>query len=210
MLEDRVMSDYDLCSIIWSYLDVPTIGGLASLSKTSYRLYKETYPVRLHNEYIVPANRLFSMFSRKTTPLLRTLPELVTNDILVSLVTEVVTLLTRFVNGRLWIALVNDIDLMEVMFYALAYIEKDLVCLKTTQVYQVFDSAIYYEAVALLDNIDSFLYVEYPDKFNIHDLKSLARFKKIKKYYKKNRSQLIRALRRPSDELYFCRTSSYT
>ena len=125
-MEDSVFSNYDLCSLIWSNLDLPTIGALSCLSKTTYRIYKDTYHTRLQNDFIIPANKLFITYFSVIKPLLVTTYDRVTNDTITQIMLNIITLLDPFVNNQLWIALVNDLELMEDMFYSIAYIEQSL------------------------------------------------------------------------------------
>lgn len=197
------MSNYDLCLLIWSNLDLPTIGALACLSKTTYRIYKDTYRVRLNNEFIIPANKLFNTYFSITKPLLMTTYDRVSNDVITQIMQNVCLLLDPFVNNQLWIALVNDLELMEDVFYSIAYIEKSLKYSYQTNLYTVFHTDLYTKVKEYFDKIDKYFYVEYPSKFNVTDLKVLANFKKVRKCYKKNRSQLIYSLKRPTNESYF-------
>lgn len=202
-MEDSIFSNYDLCSLIWSNLDLPTIGALSCLSKTTYRIYTDTYHIRLQKDFIIPANELFITYFSVTKPLLITTYDRVTNETITQIMLNIITLLDPFVNNQLWIALVNDLELMEDMFYSIAYIEQSLKYSKHTNLYDVFHTDLYNKVKVYFDKINQYLYVEYPSQLNVNELKVLAAFKHIKKYYKKNRSQLIYSLKRPPNELYF-------
>ena len=47
-----------------------------------------------------------------------------------------------------------------------------------------------------------YLYIEFPEKYNVETLRQFAKFKKIKHFYRMRRSALIRNLRRPANESY--------
>ena len=72
-----------------------------------------------------------------------------------------------------------------------------------TNVNQNMNKNLLIKIEGIKSRIIPYLYVEYPDRYNIETLKKMAKFKKIKGYYKMKRSKLIQALTRPSNESYF-------
>ena len=53
------------------------------------------------------------------------------------------------------------------------------------------------------ERLNEYFYVDYPDNYNIDMLRKMARFKKIKKWYKMKRSVIVKQLERPKDKLYY-------
>ena len=107
-----------------------------------------------------------------------------------------------------WVVLIKDLEIMEKLFsYIVSY----------NAIFMTFTEMIFMTNTdrSLLTKIEgiksrtlSYLYVEYPEKYNMETLKKMAKFKKIKGYYKMKRIELIKALERPTDELYFIETKS--
>ena len=62
---------------------------------------------------------------------------------------------------------------------------------------------MYGKIQSCFDILDNYLYVEYPEKYSLYDLRIMARFKKIQNYYNMKTSKLKKALSRPLDEVYY-------
>lgn len=201
---DIVFSNYDICSIIWKYLDAPTINSLSHLSKLFNELNKTFYQKRLKDDYIDPANKIYETYIDGSNLLVFYMEaDLITCHMIRDSMRNVTSLIRKFFINDLWIALVNDLELMENLFYHVSFLNRSYNYYKSTMFFRfLFEEKIYKDVLDAFDDIKQFLYIEYPNKFNVIELKQLARFKNVRKVNKRNRSQLIHSLRRPQNERY--------
>lgn len=201
---DVVFGNYDICSIIWDNLDAPTINSLAHLSKLFNKLNQDFYQKKLKSDYLDPANDLYKQYINNSNRLILYMEhDLVTYNMVRESMINVTALIHKFFENNLWIALVNDFELMQNTFYHLTFLNSSYNYYKRVPFFRfLFEEQIYKDVLDAFDDIKQFFFVEYPINFNVIELKQLARFKKVKKVNKKNRSQLIQSLRRPNDERY--------
>ena len=204
---DVVLDNYELMSIIWSYLDVPTIGVLASVSPMTFRLYKELYKKRLDKEYIEPCKLKFEQYMEKISIYVTTLYPTIDNENKHSVyIKHTVTLTNYLIKDNNWLAIINDFDLMESMFYyfsqAFEILSYHLKYVRSVNNLNLETYKNYEIMIRNLNKIKRYLYVVYPNNYNVKELSMMAKFKNIKKIYKRNRSSLIASLRRPKDEIY--------
>ena len=201
---DIVFSNYDICYIIWNNLDAPTINSLAHLSKLFNKLNQDFYQKKLKSDYLDPANELYKQYINNSNRLILYMEhDLVTYNMVKESMINVTELIHKFFENNLWIALVNDFDLMQDAFYHLTYLNSSYNYYKCVSFLKfLFEEQLYKDVLNAFGDIKPFLYVEYPMNFNVIELKQLARFKRVRKVNKKNRSQLIHSLRRPNDETY--------
>ena len=201
---DVVFSNYDICCIIWDNLDAPTINSLAHLSKLFNKLNQDFYQKKLKSDYLDPANELYKQYINNSNRLILYMEhDLVTYNMVRESMINVTNLIHKFFENNLWIALVNDFELMQDAFYHLTFLNSSYNYYKCVPFFRIlFEEQLYKDTQDAFDDIKQFLYVEYPLNFNVIELKQLARFKKVRKVNKKNRSQLIHSLRRPNDERY--------
>ena len=61
-MDTIVFDNYDICYIIWKYLDLPTIGVLSSVSKLTFQLYKDLYKKRINIEFMDKAYEVFNNY----------------------------------------------------------------------------------------------------------------------------------------------------
>ena len=201
---DIVFSNFDICSIIWKQLDAPTINSLRHLSKLFNELNKTFYQNKLREDYIDPANKIYENYIEGSDLLIFYMEaDLVTYNMLRDSMRNVTSLIKQFFINNLWIALVNDLELMQSLFYHLGFLNHSYNYYKATMFFRfLFEEQIYKDVLNAFDDIKQFLYIEYPIQFNVIELRQLARFKNVRKVNKKTRSQLIHNLRRPHNERY--------
>jgi hypothetical protein len=196
-----VFDNYDICYIIWEFLDVPTIGALSSVSKLTFQLYKDVYKKRIKKEYIDKANGVFDIYIKHGE---RLIFHIYDSYIISNAMIHVNQFMKEFIDEDLWIALVNDSHLMEKIFYELAFLNRSFKQLKSSKLFdEAFETETYTKVQHLFDSIDKYMYIEHPEKYNVIELKHLASFKQIKKCHSKKRTQLISSLRRPKNESYY-------
>ena len=201
---DIVFSNYDICCIIWDNLDAPTINSLAHLSKLFKKLNNTFYKKKLKDDYIDPVNEIYNNYMYDTNILIFYMEtDLITFNMIRDSMINVTSLINQFFIDNLWISLVNDLELMQNIFYHLCFLNRSYNYYKSTMFFRfLFEEQIYKDVLNAFDDIKQFLYIEYPNSFNVTELRQLARFKNVRKVNKRNRSQLIHSLRRPNDEIY--------
>jgi len=102
---------------------------------------------------------------------------------------------------------VYDLNIMEKMFLFISRLNE----MMEDHRHQLFfytnvsqdNKDLYYRLQSIFDIMDDYMYVEYPDSYLNIELHRMARFKQIKQQYKMKRSRLIKALKRPNDEVYY-------
>lgn len=200
-MDTIVFDNYDICNIIWGYLDIPTIGMLSCVSRLTFQLYKDIYRKKFNIEYIDKANIQFDNYIKYGE---RFIYHMYDNDIILHAMISVNQFLKPFIEDNLWIALVNDFHLMEKIFYELSFLNRSLKQMISSKLFEeAFKNEIYRKMLLSFDIIDNYMYIEYPEKYNVIELKQLASFKNIRKCHKKKRNQLIKSLTRPKDEIYY-------
>lgn len=200
---DLVLNNYELMNIIWSYLDVPTIGVLASVSPMTFRLYKELYKKRLDKEYIEPCKLNFDKYLETTrTYINNTYPTIDDEDKHSVCIKKTILFSNSLIKNNGWLAIINDLDLMENVFYYFSLVSKILSYHRTMNDFNEETNKNYEIMTRNLNKIKRYLYVVYPNEYNVEELRMFAKFKNIKKIYKRNRSSLIGSLRRPKHETY--------
>ena len=182
----------------------PTINSLAHLSKLFNQLNNTFYKKKLKDDYIDPVNEIYNNYMYDTNILIFYMEtDLITFNMIRDSMINVTSLINQFFIDNLWISLVNDLELMQNIFYHLCFLNRSYNYYKSTMFFRfLFEEQIYKDVLNAFDDIKQFLYIEYPNSFNVTELRQLARFKNVRKVNKRNRSQLIHSLRRPNDEIY--------
>ena len=204
---EEVFTNYDILWNILKHLDIFNLNAIASVSKLFNQLNVDMYTLRLKSTIIEPAQELFSNYITSIQPTINLINlnnnnhnyNLITDDDLYDFMTKLNNFLSTILDSNLWIALVNNFILMENIFCHLS----NIVVLFKYLKFNTFDKELDCKMNANFKKIRKYLYVENPEFYTVEDLKLLCRFKNIKKNYKLKRSYLIKALKRPKDELYF-------
>lgn len=205
---ESVLNNYELIYKIWSFLDVPTIGSLAGVSKITYRLYKEMYDRRLLTEYIEPCRLRFGLFKEhvalyNSNNLLFDHDYGNNNEIHQRCIRDTKDFVKFLLKDNNWISLVNDLKMMESIFYYLVHVFQILYHFNKHLNEFTMDSKLKYtELLETTNLLKKYLYIEYPEKYNVSELRMFAKFKDTKHLYKKKRLQLVRILTRPENETY--------
>jgi hypothetical protein len=178
------------------------------VSKLFAQISDECYRERFDKEITTPASLLVDEIEHECAYVHRNLTTLNINDT-IALLEDMYENLQPFIKENLWIALVHDIDMMEHMFQLLADVNGLLE--KHKKRYQFSPEslqfpgrhALYTKIQWTFDQLDKYLYVECPEKYNVLQLKQFARFKKINGFFIMKRRDLINMLSRPCDMLYY-------
>lgn len=196
-----VMESEDLLDYILSFLEYYDVSGCALVNKLFHKISSRMYTIKINKTLYDPFNELYKSTMQKT----------MVKTINVRNYYEVCEIFFDFIDRTVkeyWVVLIKDLEIMEKLFsYIVSY----------NAIFMTFTEMIFMTNTdrSLLTKIEgiksrtlSYLYVEYPEKYNMETLKKMAKFKKIKGYYKMKRIELIKALERPTDELYFIETKS--
>lgn len=214
---DCFIFDYtDIADIIFDMLDFATISAIAPVCKRFAVLSKQHYPKRLQSDIIDPAKRDFDEFFNST------MRSYVTNHYFsivfsvhinnfIRVLERFEVFITRFLTANYWLLLLNDLNVMESMLLFVSRINylmdthaRDLFFnngFSNTEYYERV--TLYYRLHGLFDSLDAYLYMEYPERYGISEMHMMARFKKIKKHWGMKKTALVRALRRPVDDVYY-------
>jgi len=195
-----VFDNYDICYIIWKYLDLPTIGVLSSVSKLTFQLYKDLYKKK-NIEFMDKAYEVFNNYIKYGE---RLIYHIYDNNIILNAMINVNHFMKAFIEDNLWIVLVNDFHFMEKIFYELSFLNRTFKQLKSSKLFdEAFGTETYTNVQHSFDIIDNYMYIEHPEKYNVIELKHFASFKQIKNCHSKKRTQLISSLTRPKNEIYY-------
>lgn len=207
---EQVFSNYDILYNILKHLDIFNLNAISNVSKLFNTVNNDIYHTKLKQTIIHPSNLIFKTYITSIQPVIdlinlynnENFNMLISDNDLYDLMTKINNFLKSFLNTSLWISLVNDFLLMENVFCHLANIE---IFLKYLIEYKLntINIDLNDELDDNFDRIKKYCYVEYPDFYKVEDLKLLCRFKKIKKYYSLRRLYLIKALKRPENEIYY-------
>lgn len=214
---DCFIFDYtDIADIIFDMLDFATISAVAPVCKRFAVLSKKHYPKRLQSDIIDPAKRDFNKFFDSTmcsyvADHYFSIVFFVHINNFTRVLERFEAFATCFLEDNYWLLLLNDFDVMESMFIFVSRINYLMETHKNDLFFNNgFSNTEYYERVTLyyrlhglFDSLDAYLYMEYPERYGISEVHMMARFKKIKKHWGMKKTALVRALRRPVDEVYY-------
>lgn len=205
----------DIMNIIFDYLDFATLSAIAPVNKQFYNLSKERYQSKIETEVLNPAKEMINDYVNTVSPeIIQFYIQDDIHDIFDTLracervLRDTESFLKQFTTDNYWILLVKDLELMEQFFVTLSRANVMLTRYRSAISIYNFDrlddiNTLYGKIQSYFDILDNYLYVEYPEKYSLYDLRIMARFKKIPKYYNMKTIKLKRALRRPQDEVYY-------
>lgn len=196
---DIVFDNYELTFLILKNLDSISLNTIGPVSQNFNRASKEMYQSKMDEEYIKPAKQLYETHLLEYTRLHNGTYLL---DEFVNISYCVKEFINEFLDKKYWIALVNDIDFMEEIFVHIALIYNDFsfvgVLIRRSGDRRIIESELYDEVMEIIEKIKPYLYIEYPDNYDIEKLREFAIFKNVKKCKNMKRSKLISFLSRPS------------
>lgn len=206
----------DIMNIIFDYLDFATLSTIAPVNKQFYNLSKVRYQSKIETEVLNPAKEMINDYINLVSPeiILFYIQDDI-HDIFDTLTAcervlrDTESFLKQFTTNNYWILLVKDIELMEQFFVTMSrgnvMLTRYHSAINKFSSYDRLDdiNTLYGKIQSYFDILDNYLYVEYPEKYSLYDLRIMARFKKIPKYFNMKTSKLKRALRRPLDEVYY-------
>lgn len=177
---DIVLSNYDLVNHILQFLDYQTISSVGLVNRLFNEVSLQLYPIAWKLQIVDP-------FHNITVPVIKKYYEYIRyRDIHISFMTIMTSL------KNVWPILVKDFEIMEMVF--LLFVQHDERHIQ----YQEYPK----EYNNLKQKFAKLFYIEYPEKYYTYQLKQFAKYKQIKQYHSKNRSQLIKSLKRPKNESY--------
>lgn len=205
----------DIMNIIFDYLDFATLSVIAPVNKQFYNLSKERYQSKIETEVLNPAKTMINDYINLVSPVI--IQFYIQDDIYdifdslracERVLCDTESFLKQFTTDNYWILLVKDLELMEQFFVTMSRGNVMLTRYRSAISIYNFDrlddiNTLYGKIQSYFDILDNYLYVEYPEKYSLYDLRIMARFKKIPKYYNMKTIKLKRALRRPQDEVYY-------
>jgi hypothetical protein len=203
----------DIANLIFDLLDAATISGVAPVCKRFTELSHKHYETRINNDLLIPAKLMYDDFYEKTIRLY------ISNKYryflnftaqlrnFLKMLYEFERFIEPFINKNYWVLFVYDLNIMEKMFLFISRLNE----MMEDHRHQLFfytnvsqdNKDLYYRLQSIFDIMDDYMYVEYPDRYLNIELHRMARFKQIKQQYKMKRSRLIKALKRPNDEVYY-------
>ena len=199
----------DVLHIIFDYLDFATLSAIAPVNKQFHSLSKERYQSKLETEVLNPAKEMIDDYTSVVNPHIilfyssdyNNSIDIINSCVLILYKTE--SFLKRFIQYEYWIILIYNLELMESLFLTMSRV--NIVLIRFVAAINITDemNTLYGKIQSYFDILDNYFYVEYPEKYSLYDLKTMARFKKIPKYYNMKTSKLKQALRRPLDEVYY-------
>lgn len=206
-----LLESTDIADLIFDLLDAATISGIAPVCKSFAELSNKHYETRINKDLLIPAKNMYDDFYEKT------LRHYISNKYRYSMnftrqlrnflkmLYEFESFIEPFINKNYWVLFIYDLNIMENMFLFISrldeIIEDNPLFFRTNNSQDNRD--LYYRLQHIFDIMDDYMYVEYPDRYLNIELRRMARFKKIKKQYKMKRSLLLKALRRPVNEVYY-------
>ena len=204
----------DIADTIFDLLDVATISGIAPVCKRLAELSKNYYETRMQKDILIPAKKSYNEFYEKTLKMYLSnkcqyiLHFTVQIRNFINMLNEFERFITPFLNhNNYWILFVYDLKIMEDMFLFVSRINQMMEYHKEKLFFYPNvpndQKDLYFKLQKIFDNIDTYLYVDYPDRFLNVELHRMARFKKIKNQYKMRRTSLIKEMQRPFDEVYY-------
>lgn len=204
----------DITDNVFDLLDVATISGIALVCKRLAELSKNYYEKRMRKDILVPAKLRYNQFYENTLKMYLSnkcqyiLQFIVQIRNFIHMLYEFERFITPFLNHKnYWVLFVYDLKIMADMFLFVSRINQIIEYHKDKLFFYPSvpndHKDLYFRLQKIFDSIDSYLYVDYPDRFLNVELHRMARFKKIKNQYKMKRSSLIKAMQRPFDEVYY-------
>lgn len=215
--QDCFIFDYkDITDIIFGLLDFATISAIAPVCKRFAALSKEHYTTRLNQDVIDPARQAYDAFYQNTMRLYLSNQYYgfmfrMRLDRFLQILDEFEAFVQPFIESKYWVLFLYDLDAMESMFLFLSRLNhviefnKQHIFFNTRLRNEEYKERgeMYRRLQAIFDELDNYMYVEYPDRYVNSDLHTMARFKKIEKHWGMKKSKLKRVLQRPEQEVYY-------
>ena len=201
---EKVFNSEDIIEYIMNkmdYYDISSIGLINKLfNKVSKRIYDIKIKIQLYYPFAIEYNYYnILLIHTRDNPI-----TIYNYQYYVSTFYDFIEIILE----TYWVVLIKDLNKMEHIFESLIYYN-NMFNIYTYRL-QGYHIDINIEQIKLKNKIDKinkqiikYLYVENPDKYNVNELKSMAKFKKIKKYYRLRRSHLVKKLSRPENEIYY-------
>ena len=211
----------DIVEVICGNLKCFEIAAIAYVNKTCYLEYKKTYKQKYNKEFVIPFDTTYKQYeetidylnyahtniSRYDNPMHYQFR----NESDYVWFTKLIDQCAQNIKDmhQCWIVLVHDIDKMNTLFNLNALVYQHVKQYDDTmniegcnKVLKDFLKSMINLRNTLIENVKYF-YIDDPNKYKVEELKLFAALKKVPKYYKLKRLQLIKNLKRPNDELYF-------
>ena len=201
---EKVFNCEDIIEYIMNKMEYYDISNIGLINKLFNKVSKRIYDIKIRIQLYDPFANEYNYY---TTLLIHTRDNPITIYNYQYYVTIFYDFIERIVETY-WVVLIKDLNKMEHIFESLIYYNN------TYDIYtyrlQGYHIDINIEQKKLKNRMDKtnkkifkYLYVENPDKYNVSELKSMAKFKKIKKYYRLRRSHLVKKLSRPENAIYY-------
>lgn len=214
---ETVFNCGDIMEHIMSFLPYYMVSGMAPVNKTCNMISKRVYSSKHAGELLQPFDDIYNKIIY-TVNLFIDSPSGVKNIMCTNEccllctckhnICNIVNVLNFYTDTilekKLWVMLVKDFEKMEKYFDILSkiYIVYECYC---TNIYlkDIIPLSIQSNIEKTRDKICNYMYIEYPNKYTVVELRKFAKFKRIKNFHKMRRSTLIRHLRRPVNESYY-------
>lgn len=201
-----ILENIDVLRLIFHKLDFATVSAIAPVCKTFATLSQEVYKNKLNEDIIYPARCSYKNFHSSVIQVM-----LINNQggDMYSVLESFETFITSFIQHNYWILFLYDLDFMEKFFFFVSNLNhisekyKDGIFFNTYAPNSAERKRMYYKLQHIYDILDDYFFVEYPDLYKKQDLLIMAQFKKLKKRHLMKRHALIKALRRPENEVYY-------
>lgn len=177
---DIVLNNYDLVKYILQFLNYKYVSSVDLVNKLFHEVSMQLYPIKWKKQIVEPFHTII-------IPMIKNYYESIRHDDIHLFFMMIMHSLKDF-----WPILVKDFETMEMVF--LLFVHHDERYIE----YQDYPK----DYNILKKKFASLFYIEYPEKYTVYQLKQFAKYKNIKQYYSKNRSQLIKCLTRPTNEIY--------
>lgn len=215
----NVFESEDIVEHIISYLPYYMVSGLGPVNKTCSMVSRRLYASKRQSELVQPFTDVYddilntvklfnnssmtvrNMICRNNCCMSTTCKHNVCNMVNVFNYTETI------LNKNLWVVLVNDFERMEEYFKILSELYILYKCYCTNRYgnsnNNIVPLSIQMKIEDTRKKICDYLYIEFPEKYNVETLRQFAKFKNIKHFYRMKRIALIRHLKRPVNESYY-------
>lgn len=185
---NNVFDIYDIVKQIFDNLSCFEIESLNVINKTCYEVYKNVFKRKCKEELYDPFDENFKTIIEVSNHY-KFSPHTIRPNEIKQMYNSLENICYTY-----WIVLVHDLNRMEELFMTCSSIEP---CLR------LIGSTCFSNIEKTRTLLCRYLFIEYPDKYKLEDLRLLAKYKGVKRWYNKKRSHLVRDLRRPKDQLYY-------
>jgi hypothetical protein len=200
-----ILENIDVLRLIFQKLDFATVSAIAPVCKTFATLSQEVYKNKLNEDIIYPARSSYENFHKSV------IQDIINNQDgnMYSVLEIFETFITSFIQYNYWILFLYDLEFMEKFFLFVSNLNhisekyKDGIFFNTYAPNSAERKRLYFKLQHIYDILDDYFFVEYPDLYKRQDLLIMAQFKKLKKRHFMKRHSLIKALRRPENEVYY-------